>query len=320
MTDRITSDFAALFTPPPSRGVQFSQARVLTWDNETLANTLEWRGITIRDVPLVEGINALTIRPGDIVGILGWAPENAKGVGSWWILGKLSVPGEFVADLNVTAKIFRFVTENGHSLAFFGKEADGDPLWALYYGGADEQWVMRTLDANDLVISYRDGVDWLRISGTAGEQIFQIRDNAGHELISSDGASDVGLARPYFNYHISPAPGGTTPGFGSIFAPETDSTSYVVIHEGINVAWHPVVAYSVGTTGTGGGTPEFRIRCNGTVVGSFSGITVATDTFTIPGWGTSVLPGHEITIDVQARNTGAGNAKAWVRKLYGRQS
>lgn len=320
MSDRINNELAALFTPPPSRGVQFTQAKVLSWDNETLANTLEWRGISIHDVPMVEGINALTIREGDVVGMLGWAPENARGVGSWWILGKLSIPGEFIADLDITAKIFRLVTEDDHPLAFFGKEADGDPLWILYYGGADEQWAMRTLNGNDLVISYRDGVDWLRISGTIGEQIFQIRDNAGHELISSDGASDVGLARPWLNYYLQPAfeAEGVGEGATSLW-PSTDSSSYTNMLRGFNTLWHPRFAYSVSTATIGGGNVEWRLRFDG--VTAVSGTGAASGTADVPGWGTTTLPGHSREVILQIRTSG-GATRVWAQmfRLTGRQS
>lgn len=59
MSDRTNNDLAALLTPAPSKGVQFSQAKILTWDRKQLRNTLEWRGITITDVPMIEGLNNL---------------------------------------------------------------------------------------------------------------------------------------------------------------------------------------------------------------------------------------------------------------------
>lgn len=292
MTDRINSGLAALLTPSPSRGVQFSQARVLTWDNETLHNTLEWRGITITDIPIVEGINALVIRPGDIVGMLGWAPENAKGVGSWWILGKLSNPGEFVADIDVTAKIFRFVTENGDSLAFFGKEADGDPSWILYYGESDNQSAIRIINNDYITIS----------------------DRSGHEVFATDGATQVGLSRPYLHYHMAPTVNAMIT--GTVFVPSTASAAYVSIYEGRPVVWHPEVTYDIGISATG--VTDWRLLANGTVV--FTGSPSANGQFAIPGWGTTVLPGHTVTFTLEARNTGAGFTRVMVRRFEGRQS
>lgn len=319
MTDRATNDLAALLTPPPSVGVQFSQARVLTWDSERLANTLDWRGITLTDIPIIEGINALVLRPGDTVGLFGWAPENTKGVGSWWILGKLSNPGEFVADLRVMAKIFRFVTENDNTLAFFGKEADGDPMWALYYGGSDEQIALRTINGNSLSMLYRNGQNALTTSGTEGEQILRIFDQAGNELFGTNGATGgVGMSDPWIPYHIAPTTGAQQ--LGTTYLPATSSSSFVAIWRGHNPVYHPTVAYGIIVSATG--TTEWRLR-----VDTGSGLTnVATGsggtsgTFDIPGFGTTFTPGGVVEFVLDARNTGGGNTHIGIDRLYGRQS
>lgn len=319
MTDRTNNDLAALLTPAPSRGVQFSQGKVLTWDNETLHNTIEWRGITLTDIPLVEGINALVIREGDIVGMLGWAPENAKGVGTWWILGKLSNPGEFVADLEVTAKLFRFVTEDGHTLAFFGKELDGDPAWGLYYGGADEQSAIRIINGRDVFASYRDGDTAWDISGTEGSQIFRIRDQAGNEMFSTNGATDgVGMADPWIPYSMFPTTSAEQ--LGTTFLPATTSGSFTAIWRGFNPVYHPVVAYGVIVTSTG--TPEWRLRVN-PGPGDFtvaSGGGSASGTFSVPTFGAGFNPGGQVAFTLEARNTGGGTTHIGLDRLYGRQT
>lgn len=298
MTDRLNDNIAAFLTPPPSKGVQFTQGVVLSWDNETLHNTIEWRGITLTDVPMVEGINALIIRPGDVIGMLGWAPENAKGVGAWWILGKLSNPGEFIADLNVTAKIFRFVTENGDSLAFFGKEADGDPFWALYYGEDDERIALAMIDT-------------VRVS---------LFDRTGNEVLGTDAASEIGLSRPYFNYTMVPTFFGESSGTGAgSLWPSTASAAYVEVLEGINSLWHPRFSYGISTATTGGGSVDWRITFDGVVAASGNGS--ATGTANVPGWGTTYNPGETAAIALETRVAGgATRAFAQVNRLYGRQS
>lgn len=314
MTDRTNNELAALLTPAPSRGVQFSQAQVLSWDNETLHNQISWRGITLTDVPIVEGINALVIREGDVIGMLGWAPENAKGVGSWWILGKLSSPGEFVADLNVTAKLFKFVTEDGNTLAFFGKEIDGDPAWILYYGEADEQQALRISDANNMIAFYRDGSTAWRITGTVGSQFFGLNDESGNEVLSTDAASVNGLARPYFTYPMAPTTNAQIN--GTVFVPSTTSAAYVAIYEGRPSVWHPRVSYDIGISATG--VTDWRILANGTVV--FTGSPSANGFFSIPGWGSTVFPGNNVTFTIEARNTGGGFTRVMVRRFEGVQS
>lgn len=319
MTDRNNRDLAALLTPAPSHGVQFTQAKVLSWNNETLHNTLEWRGITITDVPLVEGINALVIREGDVVGMLGWAPENAKGVGSWWILGKLSNPGEFVADLEVTAKLFRFVTEDGNNLAFFGKEADGDPMWALYFGGSDNQAAIRLVNANEWVLNYRNGQSAIRMSGTEGNQIIRIPDQAGNDMFATNGATNgVGMADPWIPYHLGPTTSAQSS--GTTYLPATASASFVVIYRGFNPTYHPVVGYGVNITATG--TPEWRLRADSgsglTTVAS--GSATSAGSFSVPNFGTTFDPGGVVEYTLEARNTGGGTTHIGFDRFYGRQS
>lgn len=294
MTDRTTSDLAALLTPAPSTGVQFSQGKILTWDNETLHNTVEWRGITLTDIPIVEGINALVIRPGDIVGMLGWAPENAKGVGSWWILGKLSNPGEFVADLDVTAKIFRFVTEEGYPLAFFGKESDGDPLWMLMYGGPDGQSAIRIVDANYLLISSRNG----------------------NEVFATDGLSGSGLAKPYLNIPMYPSTG-TSVVVGGPFWPAFTNVAYQEVMHGITTLWHPRIRMGVNVD-TSAGTVEWQLRLDGTVLASSSGDSFVTGS--VPGWGSTIIPGDQHSVQLYARNTSGVQNRLTVDYCYGLQS
>lgn len=294
MTDRTTSDLAALLTPAPSAGVQFSQGKILTWDNETLHNTVEWRGITLTDIPIVEGINALVIRPGDIVGMLGWAPENAKGVGSWWILGKLSNPGEFVADLDVTAKIFRFVTEEGYPLAFFGKEADGDPLWILHYGESDGQSAIRIVNADYISISSRDG----------------------SEVFATDGATRTGLAKPYLNIPMYPS-SGTSVVVGGPFWPAFTNVNYQEVMHGITTLWHPRIRMGVNVS-TAAGTVEWQLRLSGTVLASSSGDSFVTGN--VPGWGSTTVPGDQLSVQLYARNTSGTQSRLTVDYCYGLQS
>lgn len=323
MTDRINNDLAALLTPPPSKGVQFSQAVVLSWDNETLHNTLEWRGITLTDIPIVEGINALTIRPGDVVGLLGWAPENAKGVGSWWILGKLSNPGETVADLIITAKLIRFVTEAGNPLVFFGKEVDGDPMWALYYGDSQDTAAVRIVNGNDLYVNYRNGAAAVRITGTEGEQIIRVFDQVGNEVFSTNGATGGrGIADPAFAYTLYPGAGAEQ--IGTSLTPGTTSASFVDLWRCVTPVYHPVIAYGFSVIASG--VTEWRIRMSdlsGTLVNVATGSGAMAGTFDVPDFIAKADTGNLGATDeivIQARNTGGGSTQIRVDRFYGRQS
>lgn len=293
MTDRTNISIASLLTPPPSHGVQFSQGIIRQWERTELRNQIEWRGITLTDVPMVEGINALALKEGDIVGMLGWAPENAKGVGSWWILGKLSNPGEFVSDLTFFLGQIRFRTKtNEFDQAYFGSDTDGDPLTILYYGNSASTRALQISNENSIMI----------------------RDPADHIIFENDSASGVGIGRPYLYYHLAPTVNAMIQ--GTVFVPSTASAAYVDLYEGRPHVWHPRVSYDIGISATG--VTDWRILVNGTVV--FTGSPSAAGDFDIPGWGTAITPGEAVTFVIQARNTGAGFTRVMVRRFEGRQS
>lgn len=297
MTDRTTSDLAALLTPAPSSGVQFSQGKILTWDRERLENTIEWRGITLRDIPMIEGLNNLVLKPGDIVGMLGWAPENAKGVGSWWILGKLSNPGEFIADLTFWLGQVRFRTKtDGYDQVYFGSDTDGEPMTILYYGDAASTRALSIVNTN-----------W-----------FSIRDPENNEIFSNDAGTRVGLARPYIPYHVGPTTNAQQS--GTTYLPATAAAAYTPIWRGHNPIFHPVIAYGVVVTATGTAGWQIRMDNGSGLVVVATGTGTSSGTFSVPGWGTTTNPANVREIVVEARNTGGGTTHIGVDRLYGRQS
>lgn len=300
MTDRTTSDLAALLTPPPSTGVQFSQGKILTWDREELRNTIEWRGITLTDIPMIEGLNNLVLKPGDIVGMLGWAPENSKGVGSWWILGKLSNPGEFIADLTFFLGQVRFRTKGNEYLqAYFGQTAhDGLPLTVLYYGDA----------ANTRA---------LQIYGT---NVIEIKDTANNVIFANDSQSGAGIARPYMPLRVVPGFNAQGVGEGAVSLwPSTPNAAYTQMFTGNNPLWQPRISVGVATSTIDGGAAGWQFRINGTTVHTTSGSGSAT--VNVPGWGSTINPGDVITLEIYGRIEG-GATRAWFMcdRLYGLQS
>lgn len=293
MTDRANNDLAALLTPPPSKGVQFSQGVILSWNHELLENRIEWRGIVLEDIPVIEGVNPLALQVGDVVGMLGWAPENAKGVGSWWILGKLTNPGEFVSDLTFYLGQVRFRTYiNEYDQVYFGRDTDGEPLTNLYYGDAASTVALQIANTN----------------------IINIRDSAGNVIFANDAVSGAGIARPYLYYHMAPTTSAEI--VGTVFVPATTSASYVAIYEGRPHVWHPKVSYDIAVSATG--VTDWRLLVNGTVV--FTGSPSATGDIDIPGWGSDIIPGQAVTFALEARNTGAGFSRIAIRRFEGRQS
>jgi hypothetical protein len=298
MTDRTNNDLAALLTPAPSKGVQFSQGKVLTWDRQELRNTIEWRGITLTDVPMIEGLNNLVLKVGDVVGLMGWAPENAKGVGTWWIIGKLSNPGEFIADLTFYLGQVRFRTKGDeYDQVYFGSDTAGQPLTILYYGDAESTRAIQIANRNSLIL----------------------RDTSGNNIFSNDSAS-VGIARPWITYRLVPGFSAQGVGEGSVSLwPSTTSTSYVEMLTGQNPLWHPRISVGVATSTTGGGAAGWQFRINGTTVFTNSGSGSAT--VDVPGWGSTINPGDVISLQVYGRAEG-GATRAWFQcdRLYGRQT
>jgi hypothetical protein len=293
MTDRMNNDLAALLTPPPSKGVQFSQGKIIAWDHTFLRNTIEWRGITLTDIPMVEGVNALALKVGDIVGMLGWAPENSKGIGTWWILGKLSNPGEFISDLTFYLGQVRFRTNiDEYDQVYFGNDTNGSPLTILYYGDEGSTRALEITDGNRI----------------------QIEDSSGNVIFANDAVSGAGLARPYLYYHMAPTTNAAI--VGTVFVPSTSSASYVAIYEGRPHVWHPKVSYDIGVSATG--VTDWRLLADGVVV--FTGSASASGDIDIPGWGTTVNPGDVVTFTLEGRNTGAGFSRFMVRRFEGRQS
>jgi hypothetical protein len=320
MTDRANNDLAALLTPAPSKGVQFSQGKILTWDRDELRNTVEWRGITLTDLPMIEGLNNLVLKPGDVVGLMGWAPENAKGVGTWWIIGKLSNPGEFIADLTFYLGQVRFRTANGeYDQVYIGSDTNGEPLTIFYYGDPASTRALQIFGGDTLDMNYADGRTSIITSGTEGSQIIQIKDQAGNDLFASNGGTGgIGMADPWIPYHIAPTTAAQSS--GTTYLPATTSASYVSMYRGFNPVYHPRVTYGIIVTATG--TSEWQLIMN---TGS-GNVVVATGgggqsgTVDVPGFGTTFTPGNQVEFVVNVRNTGGGTTHLGVDRLYGRQT
>lgn len=298
MSDRTNNDLAALLTPAPSRGVQFSQGKILTWERGgELRNTIEWRGITLTDIPIVEGVNALALKPGDIVGMLGWAPENAKGVGTWWILGKLSTPGEFVSDLTFFLGQVRYMTKQNPDVpqVYFGWNADtGTPLTILYYGDSAETRALQIANMNNILI----------------------RDPSGNAIFENDAATGVGLAQPYLNIPMYPS-SGTSVVVGGPFWPSFTNVAYQEVMHGITTLWHPRIRMGVAVSITAGSL-EWQLRVDGTVIGSATGNNNVTGN--VPGWGTTTLPGDQVSVQLWCRNTSGTPSRVITDYCYGLQS
>lgn len=90
-----SDDVVPFLTPPPSSGIRYGQGILKEWNLETFENQVEWQGITLTNLPVHAGVDALTFQAGDLVSLNGWAPSG--GAGSWWIASKIIIPGSDAA-------------------------------------------------------------------------------------------------------------------------------------------------------------------------------------------------------------------------------
>lgn len=88
-----SDDLAPLLVSPKTGAVRYGQGVIISWNQTTFENVVEWNGARLRNLPVLSGTDALTYREGETVGLLGWDPGGRKGSSSWWILGRLILPG-----------------------------------------------------------------------------------------------------------------------------------------------------------------------------------------------------------------------------------
>jgi hypothetical protein len=163
-------------------------------------------------------------------------------------------------------------------------------------------------------LNYDNGNRGIVFGGTPGSQVFALCDETGNYLVTNDAASGFGLARPYFSYPLIPTSDAMIE--GTVLVPSTRSASYVPIYEGQPTVWHPRVSYYVSISATG--VTDWRILVNGAAV--FTGSASAAGAFSIPGWGSTILPGNAVTFTIEARNTGGGFTRIRVLRFEGQQS
>lgn len=102
----ITDDISPLFAQGQP-GVRFRQGTVLTWDAETGENTIDLAGGTLTDVPILNTGEAIALKAGHVVGLLGQGK-------SWFIIGRVTPPN----DPNFASASVAFGGEGASSLNF----------------------------------------------------------------------------------------------------------------------------------------------------------------------------------------------------------
>lgn len=292
MTNRERDLFSLLLSPATGGRVQFGQATVLAWDPTDFTNRVQWRGNTLTNLPIIEGMNALSLVPGDTIGLLGYTPEEQVGVGSWWILGKITAPtgDTSVSASRIVANPLIIIDADEDRRVLIGKNTDGSDVTILYYGN----------DAASSALTINRSVDDDTLPGNN----IQLTDYAGHTVVATDIGTGVGLSHPHLNYVLYPSNNAELSGQSPF--PSTASTSFTPLWEGVLTLWHPRIAYRFVKDGSG--EVDWRIIIDGTEIANGTG--VANGVAALPDWGTTFRPGDQVRLNVQARV--ASGSRVWL--------
>lgn len=183
---------------------------------------------------------------------------------------------------------------------------DGVEIFALINLSGTRAWKL----------AYDNGPTAIGTVGTIGSQYVSIWDRSDHAVISTDGATGVGLAEPSLNIYMVPSTG-TSIGTGGPFWPEFVNASYQEVMHSITKLWHPRIAIGVDTSATSG-TVDWQLRIDGVTAGSGSGD--GSGTFSVPGWGTTTNPGDQRSVQLWCRNTTGTASRVIVDRCYGTKS
>lgn len=118
-------DLAPLLAAAGRPDVGFHSGRVLTWDTDTGANTIDVAGAVLADVPILNTGEAIALRAGHVVALLRFKS-------SYFILGRVTMPG---TDQFASASV-HFWGANSEALGWGVNEAWNTRVYNDVYGPA----------------------------------------------------------------------------------------------------------------------------------------------------------------------------------------
>src|SRR5690606_14297552 len=138
---------------PPGKPASYVQGVIVSWKPDKLEDVVRFDGAELHNLPVLAGPDALTFRPGDIVGVQYWAPEG--GSGQYWILPRIVVPGSGAA----AAAIASLRTDLGRQVArgVFGEAIHVD-----------------TVDGSASISDQDAGNDWIDLPGSPGPTVSDV--------------------------------------------------------------------------------------------------------------------------------------------------
>lgn len=122
------SDLASMLVQRPSGGVRCAWGEILSWNPETFENVIGWGDVKLENLPVLAGTDALSWGVGQKVVLQGWDPEGTAGATSWWITGRLLVPGSDNAESMVSFLRGQLASEIAAEIFADRISSDFDPL------------------------------------------------------------------------------------------------------------------------------------------------------------------------------------------------
>lgn len=172
-----SDDLVPFLSPPMQAGLGFRQGQVITFNQSTGHNSINVGGTILTNLPMLNSGEATSLKPGHIVALLTWQS-------SWWILGRVTMPG---SDQFASASVaFGGCDEVGTGFAVqttFAQKSNCNvavPAWA------DEALVTCAVHAS--VENVTAGFDFLAVRAGIDSNFgtgLEVRAPAGHIVMAS---------------------------------------------------------------------------------------------------------------------------------------
>ena len=189
--------------------------------------------------------------------------------------------------------------DTGVDLVFIGNVSD--------VNGTSRGWIFH----------FDNGRACFALEGAPGRQYFTLRDPQADIVVSSDGVSGHGLARPYLPMRLVPTFDAQQD--GTSLWPSTAAGSATKLWQGTNPLFHPKLSIGVTMAGAGG-TGHWRLDIDGSTVLSDE-TSGGNHDLVVPGWGNDIKPGDDVIVEIYGWVTsGPGRTYIQCDRLYGRES
>lgn len=202
-------------------------------------------------------------------------------------------------DITIDGGNLKVVDENGTTIVHFGALSAGSIGWTFRYD---------------------DGTALFNRQGVPGQQFWAFFDPSGNIVVSNDSVTGVGLAKPYLPYNLLPTEN-AEPGTTVLWPSTTATTAGTDLIGGVVPIQHPRIRIAATVLTDGGGTGHWRLSAvssTQTTVLVEDETGFAAHTVDVPGWGSDIEFGDEVSLLIDGWVTGGGT-RAYVQydRCYG---